>query len=110
HKGSAEPLDGGTLEFALGTMDVAYSFAENAYRELLDAGVAPEQARFVLPQGMVTEWVWTGSLYGWYDLYRQRISNHAQWDVRLFAQDIDAMMTKLYPLSWKALKESDNGE
>lgn len=106
HSGSAEPLNDGELEFALGTMEIAYSFAENAYRELLDAGVAPEQARFVLPQGMITEWVWTGSLYGWFDVWRQRSAPGAQYEVRLFAEEIDTQMTELYPISWQALKDS----
>ena len=42
----------------------AISDAVEKYEQLLDAGLAPEQARFVLPQGMITRWIWTGSLYG----------------------------------------------
>lgn len=76
------------------------------YEKLLESGVAPEQARFVLPQGMITEWVWTGSLYGWSEMCRQRLSDHAQYEVRLFAEQVDKEMSKIYPIAWEALKDA----
>ena len=84
----------------------ACNSAVASYEHLLDRGVAPEQARFVLPQGMITEWVWTGSLYGWSEVCRQRLSDHAQYEVRLFAQDVDKEMGKLFPISWEALRKT----
>ena len=48
------------------------------YNELLRSGVAPEQARFVLPQGMYTEWYWTGSLAAYARFYKQRKDKHEQ--------------------------------
>lgn len=74
------------------------------YNELVKAGLAPEQARFVLPQGMITRWIWTGSLYGWYEVWRQRSSEHAQYEARLFASQLDAHMSSLFPIAWEALK------
>ena len=88
----------------------ACNSAVASYEHLLDRGVAPEQARFVLPQGMITEWVWTGSLYGWSEVCRQRLSDHAQYEVRLFAQDIDKEMGKLFPISWEALRKTHANE
>lgn len=73
------------------------------YKELLKMGVAPEQARMVLPQSMITEWIWTGSLYGWANLYRQRSSEHAQYEARLFAEEVNQIMSKLFPETWAAL-------
>ena len=78
--------------------------AVEAYEALLVAGLAPEQARFVLPQGMITRWIWTGSLYGWYEVWRQRSSEHAQYEARLFASQLDAHMASLFPIAWEALK------
>lgn len=74
------------------------------YTKLVEAGLAPEQARFVLPQGMITRWIWTGSLYGWYEVWRQRSSEHAQYEARLFASQLDAHMSSLFPIAWEALK------
>lgn len=77
-----------------------------AYETLLKAGLAPEQARFVLPQGMITRWFWTGSLYGFYEVWRQRSSEHAQYEVRDFADQLDTVMTELFPIAWNALKSN----
>lgn len=76
------------------------------YTKLVEAGLAPEQARFVLPQGMITRWIWTGSLYGWYEVWRQRSSEHAQYEARLFASQLDTHMSSLFPIAWEALKEN----
>lgn len=76
------------------------------YNELIGAGLAPEQARFILPQGMITRWMWTGSLWGWFEVYRQRSSEHAQSEVREFARQLDEHMLKLFPIAWTELKDT----
>ena len=73
------------------------------YQQLLENGVAPEQARFVLPQGMYTEWYWTGSLAAYARFYKQRIDEHAQWEVREYAKCISDLVSPLFPVSWKEL-------
>ncbi|MGL5015249.1 MAG: FAD-dependent thymidylate synthase [Bacteroidales bacterium] len=78
----------------------------DSYEMLLEAGLSPEQARFVLPQGMITRWVWTGSLYGFFEVWRQRSSEHAQYEVREFANQVDLLMSELFPVSWQALKDA----
>lgn len=77
----------------------------DAYNRLLEAGVAPEQARFVLPQGMYTEWYWTGSLAAYARFYKQRMDEHAQWEIRQYAEVIGKIISPLFPESWKALTE-----
>ena len=73
------------------------------YRALIGFGVAPEQARMVLPQSMMTEWIWTGSLYGWAAMYNQRSTEHAQYEARLFAEEVSKVMSKLFPICWAEL-------
>ena len=75
------------------------------YEQLLQEGVAPEQARFVLPQGMYTEWYWTGSLAAYARFYKQRIDAHAQWEVREYAKAIGALISPLFPVSWSHLTQ-----
>ena len=108
HKGSAEPFEGEADRRLKDAIAKFYEESVSFYNELLDSGLAPEQARFVLPQGMETNWYWTGSLYGWADLCRQRLSTHAQYEVRLFAHQIDEEMSKLFPISWEALKNANS--
>lgn len=78
-------------------------FSLNMYNKLLESGVAPEQARMVLPQNVMTEWWWTGSLVAFARVCKLRLDPHAQKETREVAEQIDASMKKLFPVSWNAL-------
>lgn len=73
------------------------------YNNLLAMGIAPEQARGVLPQATYTEWWWTGSLSAFARVYKQRIDAHAQWEVRCYAKAIGSIIQTLFPVSWEQL-------
>jgi thymidylate synthase (FAD) len=73
------------------------------YNKLIEEGVAPEQARFVLPQGVYTEWWWTGSLAAYARVCKQRSDPHAQWEVQQYANAIGQIIEPLFPISWKTL-------
>tara|TARA_R100001015_G_scaffold18716_2_gene12621 strand:+ start:142 stop:855 length:714 start_codon:yes stop_codon:yes gene_type:complete len=73
------------------------------YDQLIEEGVAPEQARFVLPQAMYTEWYWTGSLAAYARFYKQRIDEHAQWEIREYANAIGEIIQPIFPASWSEL-------
>ena len=76
------------------------------YEYLLDLGVCPEQARMVLPQSMVTEWYWSGSLDAFADMCNLRCKPDTQYETQVVAGHIDTEMTKLFPVSWMALREN----
>jgi len=67
----------------------AYQSAYAAYEELLKAGVRKEDARFVLPEGTVTELVVTGNFQAWLDFIALRADVHAQWEIRAVAKEIN---------------------
>jgi thymidylate synthase (FAD) len=77
------------------------------YETLLEAGVAPEQARMVLPQSTMTEWWWSGSLDAFADMCKLRLKDDTQYESRLVAQLIDKEMSHMFPVSWKALVKGD---
>lgn len=77
--------------------------ARMIYKNLLDNGVAPEQARMVLPQSTMTEWYWSGSLDAFAGMCRLRCASDTQAETQEVAQQIDTKMSKLFPVSWKAL-------
>jgi thymidylate synthase (FAD) len=82
------------------------SFSEAAhtlYASLIEDGVAPEQARMVLPQSMLTTYWVTGSLYAWANAYIQRSDPHAQVEIQQLAAQWDTIIKPLFPESWKAL-------
>jgi len=73
------------------------------YQRMLDEGIAPEQARMILPQSMYTEVIATGNLYAWANLYIQRTDSHAQKETQDLAKQIGDIIQPLYPVSWEAL-------
>lgn len=73
------------------------------YAYLLDNGVCPEQARMVLPQSMMTEWYWTGSIAAFSRVYKLRIDPHSQKEVQEVADMINTVIRPLFPVSWDAL-------
>lgn len=73
------------------------------YESLLQGGVAPEQARMVLPQNMITEWYWTGSLMFFVRVCRERLAPGAQLETREIAERIAEIVAQLFPVSWSAL-------
>ena len=110
---SADKKQGSEGEVKLGTLDdtiVSDSPHEAlcAYNALLDAGVAPEQARMVLPQSTMTEWYWSGSLDAFADMCNLRCKPDTQAETREVAKQIDHKMIELFPVSWDALTENDD--
>lgn len=77
-----------------------------SYQALLDAGVAPEMARLILPQSLFTEWYWTGSLYAFFRVWSLRSNAHAQWEAQQTAERIREVIYPLFPASWDALEEA----
>lgn len=96
-QGSSEEAVGGVV------LSDYYDTVECLYAELLHLGVCPEQARMVLPQSMMTEWYWTGSIAAFARVYQQRIDAHAQKEVQEIAKQIDSEISPLFPFSWQAL-------
>lgn len=86
--------------------DMSIRDALHTYEQLVKMGVAPEQARSVLPQGTYTEWWWTGSLSAFTRVYAQRSDPHAQWECQQYAKAIGEIISPLFPHSWAALTRS----
>ena len=78
---------------------------KTTYDNMIASGVAPEQARMLLPQSMLTEWIWTGSLVAFARVVKLRSSSDAQYECRQLAEKINAEFGKCPQLkySWSAL-------
>jgi len=74
-----------------------------AYTLLLGQRVCPEQARMVLPQSMMTEFIETGSLAAYARLVKLRTSPDAQKEIREVAESIGKVLGAVFPVSWAAL-------
>lgn len=80
------------------------------YMNLLEDGVAPEQARMVLPQSTLTEWYWSGSLDAFASMCKLRCASDTQYESRIVADQISEVMGGLFPVSWDALMRTGEKE
>lgn len=88
--------------------DVYSQFCKRAlydYQEMIDAGVAPEMARMVLPQSLMTTWIWTGSLQAFFHVYELRSGGGAQVEAQEFAQKLKDVIQPLFPHCFEALEK-----
>jgi len=76
------------------------------YNRMLEAGIAPEQARMILPQSMMTEWYWSGTLYAFARVCNLRCAEDAQYETRIVANLINDECEKLFPISWIELRKT----
>ena len=81
----------------------SWFIALEAYQRMLELGVAPEQARMVLPQGAEVNWIWTGNLVSFAGFYNKRTEEHAQREIQQLAEMVGEEIKQLFPYSWEAL-------
>jgi len=79
---------------------------ESLYKEALADGMAPEQARLLLPAyGMYVRWRWTVSLNGVLAFLTLRLDSHAQWEIRQYAERVDKFVHQYYPITSEAWRK-----
>ena len=83
----------------------AHKFAKQCYENMLNLGIAPEMARMVLPQSLYTEWYWSGTLYAFARVCNLRCKPDAQKETQNVGWGIDKPARKLFPASWRALRD-----
>ena len=74
------------------------------YNTMIQKGVAPEQARMVLPQSMMTEWYWSGTVYAFARVCNLRCKPDTQKETQDVANEIDRLAREAFPRSWKYLR------
>lgn len=107
-EGSVKQGSAGKHEYSDYWLDTYKAHCEAAidnYEEMIADGICPEQARFILPQGVEVHWVWTGSLYAFANFYNQRSDSHAQKEIQDLAEEVNQIIAPLYPVSWAALTQ-----
>lgn len=81
----------------------AAQYCVNIYEDMIQDGICPEQARLILPQGAIVNWIWTGNLSSFARFVNQRTDPHAQKEVRDLANMASDIIAHLFPVSWVAL-------
>lgn len=75
------------------------------YNVMITSGVAPEQARGVLPLDLMTSWTWSGTLGAMAKMCRERLGSDAQKETAYVASMVYGYLKEYYPVSAKALVE-----
>ena len=91
-----------TIEYHLGS---TLEFVKTTYNNMLKLGIAPEMARMVLPQSMMTEWYWSGTLMAFARVCNLRCKPDAQKETQVVGWGIDKLARELFPASWEALRD-----
>ena len=80
------------------------SKSKELYNDMLESEIAPEMARMILPQNMMTEWYWSGTLYAFARVCELRCAEDTQEETRTIADSIDQLCNEEFPYSWKYLR------
>lgn len=73
------------------------------YEEAMADGIAPEQARLFLPAyGLYVTFRWTASLNAVLNFLGQRLDNHAQWEIRQYANAMVPIIKEIVPVTYAA--------
>lgn len=94
-------------EYMIDAYTQVCNLAISLYNKMIEEGVAPEQARLVLPQGVYVNWIWTGSLAAFARFYNQRTDPHAQKEIQDLAKQVGEIIQPLFPVAWSHLTENN---
>ena len=94
---------GSSDETILHDISDTHRMCKDAYTEMLEEGIAPEMARMVLPQSLMTEWYWSGTLMAFARVCNLRCKSDTQLETQMVANQIDEIGEEYFPYSWKAL-------
>jgi thymidylate synthase (FAD) len=102
NKKQGSSLDG-PIEYGVSS---TYQWCNETYKNMLNAGIAPEMARMVLPQSMYTEWYWSGTLMAFARVCNLRCKPDTQLETQMVANQIDEIGKEMFPTSWEALRDA----
>lgn len=106
-QGSGGPVSDGLGEYATNALLACISRSLLYFDDLLAQGVAPEQARLVLPaNALYTTFYLTMSLQGFAHLLKERLDDHAMWETRQYADAMYKLVLPIFPESLPRLMEA----
>lgn len=83
--------------------------SKELYNDMLQKDIAPEMARMVLPQNMMTEWIWSGTLYAFARVCNLRNKPDAQVETRMVTHQMHKHCQEHFPVSWRYLTDELKG-
>ncbi|HKM06810.1 MAG TPA: FAD-dependent thymidylate synthase [Sphaerochaeta sp.] len=105
----AEPVEPAVAQEVLALLAEDQKRSYENYQKLLDMGIARELARIDLPLSLYTEWYWQMDLHNLFHFLQLRLDEHAQYEIRIYAQTILDMVRKVCPIATEAFEEHKRG-
>ncbi|MCX6832766.1 MAG: FAD-dependent thymidylate synthase, partial [candidate division Zixibacteria bacterium] len=75
------------------------------YLRFVDAGIAREIARIGLPLSLYTQWYWKIDLHNLFHFLKLRLDEHAQAEIREYANAMSQMVKSVVPVAWEAFED-----
>lgn len=97
-----EPIDTDTAKTAQNYIHDAYTESFATYEKLLEAGIAKEIARIVLPVGVMTEFYWTVNARSLMNFISLRNAQSAQYEIRILALGVEQFFAAKMPITYDA--------
>ena len=101
-----EPVEGELADRTREKLQEVYDVAFAAYEQLVEAGVARELARSVLPVGAYTQFYWTVNARSLMNFISLRNSEFAQLEIRRFAEAVEAFFAEHMPVTYASFLEN----
>lgn len=89
------------------TIEEFYAEQVDLYKRLIKSGMCAEQARMFMPQSMMTEWLWSGTLGAFAAMLKLRLDPHTQKETREVAEKIYTELKPRFPVSIEALLNNE---
>ncbi len=106
-QGSGKDLETSLNDFSISIFSDACAHSVEAYERLLEHGIAAEQARMVLPQGVFTSFRWSPSILAVSNFLTLRLAPDTQLETRVYAEAVYNLVKPIYPLAFNALVKED---
>ena len=104
-QGRGEPLESTVVERFRFDLERVAEDAYAVYSRALEAGVARETARLVLPVAYYTQWYWKTNLWNLFHFLSLRLDPHAQEEIRLYAAEVARLGRLVCPVAFEAFDE-----
>jgi len=102
-----EPVDAELAEHTRDELRALYEQAYATYESLVEAGVARELARSVLPVGAYTQFFWTVNARSLMNFVSLRNSEFAQLEIRRYAEAVEVFFAERMPVTYAAFVAND---
>jgi thymidylate synthase (FAD) len=104
-QGRGDPLPSEVVDRFRGDLDRISKDAYDAYTRALEAGVARETARLLLPVAYYTQWYWKCDLWNLFHFLSLRLDPHAQEEIRLYAAEMAKLVRQVAPVAYEAFED-----